>query len=72
MVNSPVVSLSNKLYFNYLVLVGSRNGFERDFTTELKSLWKVDLNVVGIHLFTCIYIITNSSINIQLCTSIPN
>ena len=38
MVNPPVVSLSNKLYFNYLVLVGSRNGFERDFTTELKSI----------------------------------
>ena len=26
----PVVSLSKKLYSNCLVLVGSRNGFERD------------------------------------------
>ena len=34
--SSPVVSLSKKLYPHYLVLVGSRNGFERDFTIELK------------------------------------
>ena len=26
----PVVSFSKKLYYNCLVLVGSRNGFERD------------------------------------------
>ena len=31
-----VVFLSKKLYTNCLVLVGSRNGFERDFTIELK------------------------------------
>jgi len=31
-----VVSLSKKLYPPCLVLVGSRNGCERDFTTELK------------------------------------
>ena len=30
--NDPVVSLSKKLYPYWLVLVGSRNGFERDFT----------------------------------------
>jgi len=28
--------LSKKLYLYCLVLVGSRNGFERDFTIELK------------------------------------
>ena len=31
-----------------LVLVGSRNGFERDFTIQLnksRALWKIDLNV---------------------------
>jgi len=33
---APVVSLSKKLYPYGLVLVGSRNGFERDFTVELK------------------------------------
>ena len=33
---SPVVSLSKKLYPYCLVLVGSRNGFERDITIELK------------------------------------
>ena len=33
---APVVSLSKKLYPYCLVLVGSRNGFERDFTIELK------------------------------------
>ena len=33
---APVVSLSKKLYPNSLELVGSRNGFERDFTIELK------------------------------------
>ena len=31
----PVVSLSKKLYHYCLVLVGSRNGFERDFTIEI-------------------------------------
>jgi len=30
------VSLSKKLYHCCLVLAGSRNGFERDFTIELK------------------------------------
>jgi len=34
--NAPVVSLSKKLYPYCLILVGSRNGFERDFTIELK------------------------------------
>ena len=33
---APVVSLSKKLYPYCLVLVGSRTGFERDFTIELK------------------------------------
>ena len=32
----PVVSLSKKLYPYCLVLVGSRNGFERDITLVLK------------------------------------
>jgi len=32
----PVVSLSKKLYTYCLVLVGSRKGFNRDFTIELK------------------------------------
>jgi len=34
----PVVSLSKKLYPYYLVLVGSRIGFERDITIKLKSI----------------------------------
>ena len=34
---SPVVSLSKKFYPYCLVLVGSKNGFERDFTIELKQ-----------------------------------
>ena len=32
----PVVSLSKKLYPYCLVLVGSRNGFERDLTIKVK------------------------------------
>ena len=32
----PIVSLSKKRYPHCLVLVGSRNGFERDFTIEFK------------------------------------
>ena len=43
---TPVVSLSKKQYPYCLVLVGSRNGFERDFTIELnkvRALWKIDL-----------------------------
>ena len=35
---SLVVTLSKKLYRYCLVLVGSRNGFERDFTNELKQI----------------------------------
>jgi len=45
---APVVSLSKKLYSYCLVLVGSRNGFNRDFIIKLKklrALWKIDLNV---------------------------
>ena len=40
----PVVSLSKKLYPCCLVRVGSRNGFERDFTIKLiklRALWKI-------------------------------
>ena len=33
---APIVSLSKKLFPYCLVLVGYRNGFERDFTIELK------------------------------------
>ena len=35
-INGPVVSLSKKLYPYCLVLVGSRNRFELDFTIDLK------------------------------------
>jgi len=35
---NTVVSLSKKLYPYCLVLVGSRNGLERDFTIELKQI----------------------------------
>ena len=35
---ASVVSLTKKLYPNCLALVGSRNGFERDFTIELKLI----------------------------------
>ena len=35
---APVVSLSKKLYPYCLVLIGSRNGFEPDFTIELKQI----------------------------------
>ena len=47
-IKGPVVSLSKKLYPYCVVLVGSRNRFERDFTIELNKLrvlWKIDLNV---------------------------
>jgi len=33
---APVVSFSNKLHLYCLVLVGSRNRFERDFTIKPK------------------------------------
>ena len=37
-IKGPVVSLSKKLYPYCLVLVGSRNGFERDFTIKVKII----------------------------------
>jgi len=33
---APIVSLTKKFYPYSLVLAGSRNGFERDFTIKLK------------------------------------
>jgi len=36
LLKAPVVPLSKKLYPYCLVLVGSRNGFEHDFTIKLK------------------------------------
>ena len=47
-IKGPVVSLSKRLYTYCLVLVGSSNGFEREFTIELKKiegLMEDDLNV---------------------------
>jgi len=41
------VSSIKKLYAHCLVLVGSRNGFERCFKIKLKqlrALWKTDIN----------------------------
>ena len=35
-IKSPIVSLRKKLNTHCLVLVGSRNGFLRDFTIKLK------------------------------------
>jgi len=35
---TPVVSLSKKLYPYCLVLVGTRKGFERDFTKWIEGL----------------------------------
>ena len=35
-IKAPVVSLSKKRYPYCLVLIGSMNGFERDFTIELQ------------------------------------
>jgi len=44
--NSPVVSLSMKLYSNCLVLVGSRNRFERDLHNQTKINWyKLTINI---------------------------
>ena len=37
-INAPVVPLGKKPYACCLVLVRSRNGFERDFTIELKLI----------------------------------
>ena len=54
---APVVSLRRKLYPYCLVLVGSRNGFERDSTIELnklRALWKIDLNVKYAHSFNIV------------------
>ena len=40
---APVVSLSKKLYSNCLVLVGSRNGFERDFLSKKNACFTIEL-----------------------------
>jgi len=38
-----VVSLSKKLYFYCLVLVGSRNGFERDLHNQKIACFTIEL-----------------------------
>ena len=45
---TKVVSHSKKRYPQYIVLVGFRNNFERDFTIELiklRALWKINCYV---------------------------
>ena len=37
-IKDPIVSLIKKLYPYCLVLVGSRNGFESDFTIKFKQI----------------------------------
>jgi len=39
----PIVSLSKKLYSNCLVLVGSRNGFERDLHKQKHACFTIEL-----------------------------
>ena len=41
---APVVSFSKKLYSNCLVLVGSRNGFERDLHKQKIACFTIELN----------------------------
>jgi len=43
-IKGPVVSLSKKLYSNCLVLVGSRNGFERDLHKQKIASFTIKLN----------------------------
>ena len=43
MSKAPVVSLSKKLYSNCLVLVGSRNGFERDLHKQKNACFTIEL-----------------------------
>ena len=40
---APVVSLSKKLYSHCLVLVGSRNGLERDLHKQIIACFKIKL-----------------------------
>ena len=40
---APVVSLSKKLYSHCLVLVGSRNGLERDLQNQKSACFTIEL-----------------------------
>jgi len=42
-IKGPVVSLSKQLYSNCLVLVGSRNGFERDLHKQKNTCFTIEL-----------------------------
>ena len=46
---APVVSLSKKLYSNCLVLVGSRNGFERDLHKQKMACFTIELKLISIN-----------------------
>ena len=39
----PLFSLSKKLYSNCLILVGSRNGFERDLHKQKNACFTIEL-----------------------------
>ena len=46
---APVVSLSKKLYSNCLVLVGSRNGFQRDLQKQKNACFTIELKLISIN-----------------------
>ena len=45
----PVISLSKKLYSDCLVLVGSRNGFERDLHKQNITSFTIELKLISIN-----------------------
>ena len=46
---APAVSLSKKLYSHCLVLVGSRNGFERDLHKQIMACFTIKLKQISIN-----------------------
>ena len=46
---APAVSLSKKLYSPCLVLVGSRNGFERDLHKQIIACFTIELKQMSIN-----------------------
>jgi len=46
---APVVSLSKKLYSHCIVLVGSRNGFERDLHKQIIACFTIKLKKISIN-----------------------
>ena len=70
----PAVSLSKKLYSHCLVLVGSRNGFERDLHKQIIARFTIELKQISIN-YPFVHFLRSGNCpnyNVQILTAMHN